>query len=115
MRISDWSSDVCSSDLTPPLKRRGLFSLRQLHRRHHIPRIAQRSDEAVEMLAVARLAFDVGDQPLCGQRRDDALVIDFDDVDLLLVEQLHHLEQRAGPVLRSAETPTALTSLQRIS
>src|SRR3546814_12253388 len=68
MRISDWSSDVCSSDLTPPLKRRGLFSLRQLHRRHHIPRIAQRSDEAVEMLAVARLAFDVGDQPLCGQR-----------------------------------------------
>src|SRR3546814_3018387 len=72
---------------SPPVKRRGLFSLRQLHRRHHITRIAERSDEAVEMFAVARLAFDVGDQPLCGQRREDALVIDFDDVDLLLVEQ----------------------------
>src|SRR3546814_3591752 len=44
MRISDWSSDVCSSDL-------------------------------------------------------------FDDVHLFLVEQLHHLEQRAGPILEPDAQP----------
>src|SRR3546814_4415374 len=57
------------------------------------------------MLAVARFALDVGDQTLGGQRREDALVIDFDDVDLFLVEQLHHLEQRPGPVLETDAQP----------
>src|SRR3546814_13728326 len=80
---------------------RSLNKLRQLDRRHHIARGAQRIDEAVEMLAVARFALDVGDQTLGGQRREDALVIDFDDVDLFLVEPLHHLEQRPGPVLET--------------
>src|SRR3546814_4094288 len=82
---------------------RSLNKLRQLDRRHHIARGAQRIDEAVEMLAVARFALDVGDQTLGGQRREDALVIDFDDVDLFLVEQLHHLEQRPGPVLETED------------
>jgi hypothetical protein len=31
-------------------------------------RIAQRLDQAVEMGAIARLAFDIGDQALGGQR-----------------------------------------------
>src|SRR3546814_12513530 len=84
---------------------RSLNKLRQLDRRHHIARGAQRIDEAVEMLAVARFALDVGDQTLGGQRREDALVIDFDDVDLFLVEQLHHLEQRPGPVLETDAQP----------
>ena len=34
------------------------------------------------MVAVARLALDFGDQPLCRKGREDALVIDFEDVDL---------------------------------
>src|SRR3546814_19919449 len=86
---------------------RSLNKLRQLDRRHHIARGAQRIDEAVEMLAVARFALDVGDQTLGGQRREDALVIDFDDVDLFLVEQLHHLDQRPGPVLETDAPPPA--------
>src|SRR3546814_10255202 len=38
MRISDWSSDVCSSDLSPPLLDRRedrLLGLERLARRHH--------------------------------------------------------------------------------
>src|SRR3546814_20324334 len=32
MRISDWSSDVCSSDLSPFVRARGVFSHRRSHR-----------------------------------------------------------------------------------
>src|SRR6188474_2382212 len=47
---------------------------------------AQRLDQLLDLLAVARLAFDVGDQALGRQRSEDALVIDLDDVDVMRVE-----------------------------
>ena len=61
---------------------------------------AQRCDQAVKLLAVARLAFDVGDQAFCRQMGEDALVPDLDDVDIVGIELFHHLEQRAGAVLQ---------------
>src|SRR3546814_18203990 len=41
MRISDWSSDVCSSDLAPPVPRPGdAAALRPQLRRHSLRRLA---------------------------------------------------------------------------
>ena len=65
----------------------------------------QRGDQPVEMVAVARLAFDVGDQALGRQRGEHALVIDFDDVDALFVEDARDVEQRAGLILQLDAQP----------
>jgi hypothetical protein len=62
-------------------------------------------DQPLEMGRVARFALDVGVQALGGQAREQALVIDLDDVDLVLVEQLDHAEQRARPVLELDPKP----------
>src|SRR3546814_19991186 len=50
MRISDWSSDVCSSDLTPELTRAGLLDC--LRKRHHYGTTGNR------MILDVRAAFD---------------------------------------------------------
>src|SRR3546814_1958523 len=57
------------------------------------------------MLRVARFAFDVDEGVFRGKGSEDALVIDLDDVDLMLLEQLHHREERAGPVLELDAQP----------
>src|SRR3546814_10732771 len=88
MRISDWSSDVCSSDLR---------------------------DQAVEMPGIACLAFDVDIRVLGRQRGEHALVIDLDDVDLMLLEQLHHGEEGARPVLEFYAQPRHAAELGRAS
>src|SRR3546814_9296897 len=42
MRISDWSSDVCSSDLRPSLKELGrILAARRTHLRFHLHRLRQ--------------------------------------------------------------------------
>src|SRR3546814_7659831 len=57
------------------------------------------------MLRVARLAFDIGDQPLGGQRREYALVIDFDDVGALLIEYPRDIVERARLILEPDAQP----------
>src|SRR3546814_14272485 len=89
MGIRDWSSYVCSSDLRWGGERAGAALKQkpqssQFDLAHFVAAGAQRLDQPVEMLRVARLAFDIGDQPLGGQRREYALAIDFDDVGALL-------------------------------
>src|SRR3546814_11734189 len=53
MRISDWSSDVCSSDL--PRIRRAATDLGQQRNRHHRVRAARLPALAFEPLANARM------------------------------------------------------------
>ena len=48
------------------------------------------------MRPVARLALDIGDQPLGRQRREHALVVDFDDVDALLLQIEKTVVEGAG-------------------
>ena len=57
-------------------------------------------DQTLQLLCIARFTFDVGNQPLGRQSGKNALVIDFDDVDIMLVEQPHHFEQRPRPILQ---------------
>src|SRR5437764_866050 len=52
------------------------------------------------MRGIAGFALDVGDQALRRQRREDALMIDLDDVDLLLIEDARDVERRAWTVLQ---------------
>src|SRR3546814_7642018 len=61
MRISDWSSDVCSSDL--------------LDRRDLISHLTQRRDQPFQMGAVPGLAFHVEAQALGRQIGEDPLEI----------------------------------------
>src|SRR3546814_19964419 len=51
MRISDWSSDVCSSDLDDALDPARLGCL-------HLPRIEKASQDACDLLDLALLAAD---------------------------------------------------------
>src|SRR3546814_16375963 len=61
----------------------------------------ERIDQLVEMRAVPRLAFDVGDKALGRQGGEHPLMVDLDDVDLLLVEYAGNLEQRARTILQA--------------
>src|SRR3546814_11792405 len=56
MRISDWSSDVCSSDLRHRARRRGVLSLRQvsLHKQRKVARVVT----ARKLLILIQLAPD---------------------------------------------------------
>src|SRR3546814_3092184 len=127
MGIRDWSSYVCSSDLRWGGERAGAALKQkpqssQFDLAHFVAAGAQRLDQPVEMLRVARLAFDIGDQPLGGQRREYALVIDFDDVGALLIEYPRDIVERARLILepdaqpceRSEEHTSELQSLMRI-
>ena len=57
------------------------------------------------MRAIARFAFNIGDQPLGRQGREDPLVIDFDDIDLLFVKHLGDIIERARPILQPDAEP----------
>src|SRR3546814_16049372 len=46
MRISDWSSDVCSSDLNPNIERRISMKFRPLHDRVLVRRVEQEEKTA---------------------------------------------------------------------
>src|SRR3546814_19182094 len=61
----------------------------------------ERIDQPVEMRAVPRLAFDVGDKALGRQGGEHPLMVDLDDVDLLLVEYAGNLAQRARTILQA--------------
>src|SRR3546814_2109461 len=93
MRISDWSSDVCSSDL--PLRLR--------HR------------EAVRLLVAGIVADGVRPDDIAGIRqRVSALVApdDIEDVVALVVNELHQLHEGN---IKSEEHTSELQSLMRIS
>jgi hypothetical protein len=55
--------------------------------------------QAGQMRPVTGFAVEIGVETLGRQRREDALVIDFDDVDLVLFEQANDREERARPIL----------------
>src|SRR3546814_6830440 len=57
MRISDWSSDVCSSDLANALARSGRrFEQYMLHLAHHKEAVADAAEHNALFRAKARLA-----------------------------------------------------------
>ena len=66
----------------------------------YISLVAQRVHEPVDLFTVARLAFDFRRQAFGRQCGENALVIDFDDVDVVFVELAHDLEQCARSVLQ---------------
>src|SRR3546814_5648755 len=110
MGIRDWSSYVCSSDLRWGGERAGAALKQkpqssQFDLAHFVAAGAQRLDQPVEMLRVARLAFAIGDQPLGGHRRAYALVIDFDDVGALMIEYPRDIVERARLVLEPHAEP----------
>jgi len=57
------------------------------------------------MRPITRLALDIGDQPLGGQRREDALMRDLDDVHPLLIEDPGDMEQGPRPILQADAQP----------
>jgi hypothetical protein len=77
----------------------------ELHRRTIIARIVQCFDQMRQMCGIARFAFNVGDQSLGWERREHPLVIDFDDVDVLLVKNARDMIKRAGPILQPQAQP----------
>src|SRR3546814_10493044 len=112
MRISDWSSDVCSSDLTDNAPR-----LREILLPEHAALVEQRDGDA----AVARIGGVVGDHRF-------ALGVSFDPLEALLGDPArrqpaaHRLRaaRRPHPVVhfgrvRSAEHTSELQSLMRNS
>src|SRR5690606_12297973 len=77
----------------------------QLDLAHRVAARTQRLDQLVQLLAIARFALDVGDEPLRRQVGEDALMIDLEDVDVVRVERVHHLQRRPGPVLQRDAQP----------
>src|SRR3546814_5390686 len=93
MRISDWSSDVCSSDLLRLIGRRAIAGFRAVEAVVRIIRIAQAEIDAERM-----------GQGHVGQDRQFKFAIDFPDLDPAL-----RFENR------SEEHTSELQSLMRIS
>src|SRR3546814_6337817 len=89
MRISDWSSDVCSSDLRP-------------HHRFEFHAIA---------LDVAGVEID-RDQPAARRRGDR---VESDVILVIIVEDCARQRQARGRIFRSEEHTSELQSLMRIS
>jgi hypothetical protein len=58
----------------------------ELHQLHRITIGAQVLYQPFDLLGIAGLAFDIGDQALGWQRGEDALVINLDDIDVVIVE-----------------------------
>src|SRR3546814_4272509 len=98
MRISDWSSDVCSSDLTDPVW-------------HRLDKHAQEGCRG----KLGRPAIDAGEHQLRGavhfdiEEASSAFIAQFRDIDVE-VANLIFLE-----LLRSEEHTSELQSLMRIS
>jgi hypothetical protein len=65
-----------------------------------VSRDIQAIDKPLQLLGVAGFAFNIRDQSLGRQGCKDTLVVDFDDIDIMLVEKTHNLKQRAGPILQ---------------
>ena len=70
-----------------------------------VTRLAHVRDQRVDLLLVARLALDFGDQALGRQLGEDPLVIDLDDVDVVPFEQGDDLVQRARLILQRDPQP----------
>src|SRR3546814_5065994 len=108
MRISDWSSDVCSSDLNPVTRAEQAAALRRAAAAQPFVRSA-RSVEREELQAMLGQWFgssEGGDDPVLKSLPLPALV----DIDFVG-------EDRAAPMeaLRSEEHTSELQSLMRIS
>src|SRR3546814_6172632 len=98
MRISDWSSDVCSSDL------RALQPVEIEHRVDVVFKVAVALDEVGHRhVAVTALALGPGDDDVAANLR-------------VALAPAHEVQQRlAGVVVRSEEHTSELQSLMRIS
>src|SRR3546814_8740215 len=122
MRISDWSSDVCSSDLTLPCLRRrgskgprlppllqGLSPTRMPHEPpHHPPRVRRGGDICCDALRI---------EPVPGQRLGARPHVAAHVHGAELGMELHppHRLAPAEGVARSEEHTSELQSLMRIS
>src|SRR3546814_8516611 len=111
MRISDWSSDVCSSDLHR--RQRALARLHAVRRRHAVfgRRVVEIGEFVVEEIAIgdelaAEDAFDGR-----GHRDDIARRIDGHEMRRALFGD----RGRGGARLRSEEHTSELQSLMRLS
>src|SRR3546814_2673614 len=94
MRISDWSSDVCSSDLLRLIGRRAIAGFRAVEAVVRIIRIAQAEIDAERM-----------GQGHVGQDRQFKFAIDFPDLDpALRFENPLLLRQRIGPEVERLDT-----------
>src|SRR3546814_6292894 len=104
MRISDWSSDVCSSDLEPPRQRARQLQLAQVHHRGHA---ADGGEVAVVAVAERR-------RRLAGDARADRVR----DVATHLLGRRRHAGYGPAVLLhggRSEEHTSELQSLMRNS
>src|SRR3546814_10152296 len=108
MRISDWSSDVCSSDLEEPL------ALMQANERLHqlivsvgSSATAERMLEQLQLPKVRTLFFRVMSPVIWRASRDDHLAI--------LTAIIDGDEDRAEHAMRLEEHTSELQSLMRIS
>ena len=72
----------------------------ELHLLNCVARTAKPRYQPLQLFCIARFAFDVGYQALGRQCRENALVIDLDNIDIMFVEQPHDLEQCARPILQ---------------
>src|SRR3546814_3860069 len=124
MRISDWSSDVCSSDLKTPTVRQVLKGIRTLHpaqTKQAAPLQLLHLEQAVQWLnQEAERAQQSGNlASLLRCRRDVALLLigfwrGFRSDELCRL-QVEHIQAEAGAGMRSEEHTSELQSLMRIS
>src|SRR3546814_5270518 len=121
MRISDWSSDVCSSDLSDPM---GLRQDRVMHVDHAVARLVDQRRQFVHMFAVIGVVIGVGLDPLPPRLEQfilGAADIDAEDEDIEIADlpPLGAGKPRGGiggALEQRSEEPTSeLQSLMRIS
>src|SRR3546814_7721020 len=99
MRISDWSSDVCSSDLYIGGNAKGPDLIGRTQVEQAIGGLARQADgAAIDGIGVARFMIELGEQGIIGAQRQAAVVA-----------------RRDAPFTRSEEHTSELQSLMRIS
>src|SRR3546814_2335525 len=115
MRISDWSSDVCSSDLKAPLERRVFFDIFAIF-------VERRRADAMQFAACERGLEQVrGVHRTLALARADQRVHLVDEQDDLALGRLDVVEHALQPLLelaaifRSEEPTSELKSLMRTS
>mgnify|MGYP000926478162 CR=1 FL=1 len=74
---------------------------RQFDKAGVISAFSQTSQQRLQMGAVTQFAFNISDQTLSGQCREDALVIDFEHIGIQLCKNAEHTEQSARTVLQT--------------
>src|SRR3546814_4699149 len=113
MRISDWSSDVCSSDLSAGAAPSSSFSLRRLRPPLFLHRLGDRGMPSVAFKIIAGMAAAGEGEPVPSEHLQINGVV---AVGVNPVEALHFIGAKPrGGGGRSEEHTSELQSLMRIS